>query len=157
MYKILFFSFLIVLLNSCCTKEYCIPIINEPSIFIKFSNTISEDLDGALYYKLKSIDYSKVDSFAIEYFNDKPINLTDHFFNYNFDNIEELKQTTFIIKTNFSLDTIYNIDYKYLPSKRKCHSCFLANGKENFIEIVDFSFYYKGVKHYDNDFITITH
>lgn len=151
----LFLGIFLVSINSCCTEEYCVPIRNAPSIYYVFSGY--EYVVEATYYKLNSNDYSIVDSLKHREQNDETLALIgDYNALYYNESILDFKDYNYVIKTISRSDTIYNIDFTTSTYKAKCHTCFLANGKEEFTEIQNFSFYHKGIQYFDGDTVKIS-
>lgn len=141
-YSIFLTSFCFLFLNSCCTKKDCSITNNYPESYVKFSNFEPYDYINAKYYALDRNNVA-IDSTS---FRITKSNNTFDFYDRRLP-VEELKNISIVFKTNFSNDTIYNIDFLLKESKVKCNTCFLADGRADVIDISNHSFYHKNIKY----------
>lgn len=71
------------------------------------------------------------------------------------EDIFEMKNSFFVIKTKVTIDTIYDINYSAIHSRIDPNHCLIPN-KEDVYHIENFSFYHKGIQYFDDDTIVIS-
>ena len=147
-----FSIFIMLLQSSCCTKEQCLKIQSFPKAYVQFSNFDYYDLENSKMYVFDILNSSIIDSFDLNISTNETI---DIFKTGNIFSVNDLKNFSFVFVTNITSDTIYDIDYDEHKYKIKCHTCFLANGKEEIEEIQNFTFYHQNIQYAHNDTIII--
>ena len=157
LFKIIALCLVLFSINSCCTKEYCDPIVNFPSVYLIFTGYDSEDLENVNYFRLNADNHSVIDSFNNREYNEETLILIGDYESYfRNENIFDLKNYALVIRTISRIDTISGINFTTSSFRQKCHTCFLANGKETFTKIQNFNFWHKGIQYFDGDTLIIS-
>ena len=135
----------------CCTKKDCDQIYN-PEIVVKFKGFSNADLSKVSILLLDKYSFKKVDSIIYD----------NGFYNYRIyngilSNKEiEIKDYSYIIKTNVSEDTIDQVKYDKYSETIKCNKCFpFGDGSATVINFKGFSFRHGKFQYIDNDTLNI--
>jgi PBP1b-binding outer membrane lipoprotein LpoB len=152
MKKTLIFLGLSVLLYSCCTKKDCDQEYN-PEINVRFEGFDAPDLIKISFILADTNSFKAIDSITYLY------SISNSFQLYNWmlnDKKIEIKDYNFIIKTNVSSDTIYQIRYEKYKEKIECNTCYpFGDGTATVTNYKNFSYYYRQNKYMDNDTLVI--
>jgi hypothetical protein len=151
MKNILIFISICLLGNACCTKKDC-DQENTPEIVIKLDGFNSSDLTKVSIILLDLNSIEKIDS--ISFFTESNIYKISKWILE--DKKIEIKDYSYIIKTNVSADTINHINYEKYSKTIKCNSCFpFGDGSATVINYRGFSFQHVHTKYNDNDTLVI--
>ena len=145
---IIVFSFL---LCSCCTLKDCDQEFH-PEIHIRFDGFSLADLSKITVLVLDTNSLKAFDS--ISYSNDLNELTIYHWFLEN--KKIEIKNYSYLIRTNASVDTINHIEYEKHSETIKCNICFpVGDGSATVITYSKFSFQHNRTKYMDNDTLII--
>jgi PBP1b-binding outer membrane lipoprotein LpoB len=152
MKKIVIFLGLSIVLYSCCTKKECDQDYN-PEIYVSFKGFDASDLTKISFFVTDTNSFKAIDSVTYLY------SISNSFQIYNWmlmDKKIELKDYSFIIKTNVSSDTICKIRYEKYKKKIECNTCYpFGDGIATVINYKNFSYYYRQNKYVDHDTLVI--
>lgn len=150
--KLIAFSFLVFLFNSCCNKAVC--NYNEaqlPIISVNFTN-IPQTNDGVKVYTLYKNEV--IDSLVNNYYYSYGYGIT--FSPYRFLNDPTVADKKFVIYHNSKADTITDVTCEFYSEKRNCGSCWPSGTQYSTLWMSrDFSFKHKGKKYGQHEALTL--
>lgn len=151
MKNILIYISVCFLAYACCTKKDC-DQENTPEIVIKLDGFNPSDLSKVSIVLLDTSSFEKIDS--VTFTNESNIY---QIYDWILGNKKiEIKDYSYIIKTNVSADTINKVKYEKYSKTIKCNSCFpFGDGSATVIDYRGFSFLHGSTKYNDKDTLMI--
>ena len=142
-----------VLLYSCCTKKDCDQEYN-PVINVGFDGFDNSDRSSFFIYVVDTNSFKPIDSLS---FNLYSISNTLSIYDWMLNDREiEIKDYSYIVKTNVSSDTIYNIKYEKYSEKVECNTCYpFGDGTATVNTYKNFSYYFQQHKYEDKETLII--
>ena len=139
-----------ILLNSCCTLKDC-NMEFSPEIFVKFKGYSTNDLQKLTVLLIN--DKSSAIEDSVLYTNQNYVRIENWMLNFK---KIEIKDYSFILKTNFLIDTIKDISFEIYSKKINCNKCFpFGDGSATVTNYKNFSFVFKDIKYTDQDTLII--
>lgn len=150
-FKFFTISILLLGINSCCTKKDCDNFKNGPDILVQLIGFSPLDIDNAQII-LTNTNFNKIDSTSILKSN---FILNTKFLPSYSEEILNIYNYAFIVKTDYSNDTIHSFNLTVSTNKIKCNTCFLADGRAEETEIQNFNYYLRGIQYFEGDTLII--